>query len=241
MRIPRVPHVPVRAHCARRWTRTDGAHVSRCPKSIVAPDTTAFGDSCARKCLGSAFSACSIPSAHWVFPDFAGRKFRFHDVELGGLVDYARQALAIDERRRVFAPSVWTKAPSRGSMRRSEPVSSLWTPTLSRSGSTGSHSDVGGGYEEHALSDQPLAWMIAEAESAGQRDSSKPSAGRFAVESEHLRTVAKPLNAHDSLSRWYRLLNAVGWATERFRSSSVVIGRSFGGRRVLEMPNDARD
>ena len=172
-------------------------------------------------------------------PGLAGRKFRFHDVELGGLVDYARQALAIDERRRVFAPSVWTKVPSSGSDAAKRTGVEPMDPDVKQVWFDGVHSDVGGGYEEHALSDQPLAWMIAEAESAGKRDSSQPSAG-LAVKREYLRTIAKPLNVHDSLSVWYRLLNAVGWATERFRSSSVVITRVFRGRRVLEMPNDRK-
>ncbi|QBI01215.1 DUF2235 domain-containing protein [Pseudoduganella albidiflava] len=77
----------------------------------------------------------------------------FHSTSLSGNVQTARHALAMDEQRKTFAPTLWTDvAPDAD-------VQQLWFP--------GVHSDVGGGYRECGLSDGALAWMIGEAKAAG--------------------------------------------------------------------------
>jgi uncharacterized protein (DUF2235 family) len=82
------------------------------------------------------------------------REHQFHDTELSGSVRRAAQALAIDERRAPFAPSLWSFVPKDG-----QTVEQVWFP--------GVHSDVGGGYAEVDLSDGALAWMIGCAREAG--------------------------------------------------------------------------
>ena len=79
--------------------------------------------------------------------------WRFHDTALGDNVGFARHAVALDEMRASFTPTLWTKA---------APGSDLvqrWFP--------GVHADVGGGYAETGLSDNALKWMIDEAIQAG--------------------------------------------------------------------------
>lgn len=84
----------------------------------------------------------------------------FHDTNLGRNVEVARHAVAIDERRGAFQPTLWTDIePGRN-------VKQIWFP--------GAHSDVGGGYREKGLSDGALKWMITEAEETKLRF--KPSA-----------------------------------------------------------------
>jgi uncharacterized protein (DUF2235 family) len=82
------------------------------------------------------------------------REHQFHDTELSGSVKRAAHALAIDERRAPFAPSLWSAVPKQGQV-----VEQVWFP--------GVHSDVGGGYAEVALSDIALEWMIGRARAAG--------------------------------------------------------------------------
>ncbi len=82
------------------------------------------------------------------------RKYQFHDVELSGSVHHACQALAIDDRRAPFSPAVWAYVPKEG-----QTVEQVWFP--------GVHSDVGGGYGDHRLSDLPLRWMLEQARAAG--------------------------------------------------------------------------
>jgi uncharacterized protein (DUF2235 family) len=79
---------------------------------------------------------------------------QFHDPELSGTVRNARHALAIDERRTPFEPTLWSYKPKEG-----QTVRQVWFP--------GVHSDVGGGYPQTGLSDLALGWMIEEARGCG--------------------------------------------------------------------------
>ncbi|MCW5758849.1 MAG: DUF2235 domain-containing protein, partial [Phenylobacterium sp.] len=91
------------------------------------------------------------------------RSVQFHDTELSSLIENAYQALAIDERRGPFQPTLWTGAPgeARSCDGRMVPqrVVQAWFP--------GVHSDVGGGYDEKAYADVTLDWMLDVARSLG--------------------------------------------------------------------------
>jgi uncharacterized protein (DUF2235 family) len=80
----------------------------------------------------------------------------FHDCKVGRNVRIARHALAIDELRSDFEPTVWWPRPRLD-------LKQVWF--------AGSHGDVGGGYKPGTggtrLSDTPLAWMMREAMAAG--------------------------------------------------------------------------
>ncbi|MGH4016407.1 MAG: phospholipase effector Tle1 domain-containing protein [Pseudonocardiaceae bacterium] len=76
----------------------------------------------------------------------------FHNVELNPRIRHARHALAMDEARGPFTPTLWADwAPD-------QDVKQVWFP--------GSHLDVGGYYPDRGLSDGPLLWMIEEAHDA---------------------------------------------------------------------------
>lgn len=77
------------------------------------------------------------------------RFYQFQDTDLGVGIENAFHALAIDEHRPEFVPTLWRKAAGAPSTQRLEQV---WF--------AGAHSDVGGGYGEHGLSDVALAWMV---------------------------------------------------------------------------------
>ena len=78
----------------------------------------------------------------------------FHDTELSGIVQAACHALAIDEHRAPFEPSLWMERP-----KPNQTVEQVWF--------AGVHSDVGGGYPETQLSDISLQWMLDRARDAG--------------------------------------------------------------------------
>ena len=82
-------------------------------------------------------------------------KWRFHTDYLEPNVKYARHALAIDEQRSSFTPTLWTDPATKTPCENSDRVKQLWFP--------GVHGDVGGGYFECGLSDIALGWMIEEA------------------------------------------------------------------------------
>jgi uncharacterized protein (DUF2235 family) len=76
-------------------------------------------------------------------------KYRFHDVTLSSRVENAFHALAIDERRKPFAPTLWE-----------QPVEDMDRNWLEQAWFSGVHSNVGGGYPDASLSDVTLRWMI---------------------------------------------------------------------------------
>lgn len=81
-------------------------------------------------------------------------RHQFHDTELSGSVKNAYHALAIDERRPPFQPTLWEYKPKPGQV-----VEQVWFP--------GVHTNVGGGYPDQSLADISLGWMIAKAKAAG--------------------------------------------------------------------------
>ena len=79
---------------------------------------------------------------------------RFSNTFLSGEILTARHALAIDERRRAFVPTLWTTEDGEEDDR----LQQVWF--------SGCHADVGGGYlpqPEGLASDASLAWMAGEA------------------------------------------------------------------------------
>ena len=78
----------------------------------------------------------------------------FHDATLNPRVPYARQALALDENREIFAPELWDELKETPEAKARGRIKQVWFP--------GVHSDVGGGYPETGLSDLALEWMVKE-------------------------------------------------------------------------------
>jgi len=62
-------------------------------------------------------------------------------------IDFAIQALALNERRKAFQPTVWRADPGTD-------LKQCWF--------LGAHSDVGGGNEDTGLANLALVWMIAQ-------------------------------------------------------------------------------
>jgi uncharacterized protein (DUF2235 family) len=113
--------------------------------------------------------------------------WKFHDVMLSRYVDFAYHALALDERRKSFVPTLWDQddtAPS------SQVLRQVWF--------TGVHSDIGGGYSESGLSDIPLRWLMSRAERCGL------ALDEAAIPSGVHPNLCGPL--HRSLTSFYRVL-----------------------------------
>ena len=120
---------------------------------------------------------------------FTRQKFGFHDVTLSARVDHAFHALAIDERRKPFAPTLWEIPDSDVTPDRTQRVEQMWF--------AGVHSNVGGGYPDVGLSNHALRWMLDRAQSAGL--ALKPDVVD-ALEARHDGTL------YDSMSRFYRAM-----------------------------------
>mgnify|MGYP003379518117 FL=1 len=82
--------------------------------------------------------------------------YHFHDTNLSPQVHHAYHAVALDEMRASFAPTLWTMKKARPDNTTYE---QLWF--------VGNHSDVGGGHVECGLSDIALQWMSEKAANCG--------------------------------------------------------------------------
>jgi len=91
-----------------------------------------------------------IPVPFW--GTLGEKEFLFHDTEPSKIVQHARHAVAIDENREDFAPTLWSPKPGLDLLQ-------VWF--------AGVHSDIGGGYAEHGLSDCASQWMVNEAAKVG--------------------------------------------------------------------------
>ncbi|CAA7265843.1 unnamed protein product [Cyclocybe aegerita] len=78
--------------------------------------------------------------------------FGFPDRQLGEHVQYARQALALDEMRLDFTCNKFIQ--SEAGRQKGQILKQVWF--------AGSHTDIGGGYKNHDLSDLSLIWMASE-------------------------------------------------------------------------------
>jgi len=130
--------------------------------------------------------ALGIPLSH---VPFSRDYYRFHDTELSKIVDYAYHAVAVDERRKDYAPTVWTKIKAEN-----KEVEQCWF--------IGAHSNVGGGYDNDALPNLTLRWMQDKAEAAGLLLRDKCPVGS----DEHLAPVRN--SYAEFLFGVYRIFNA---------------------------------
>jgi uncharacterized protein (DUF2235 family) len=83
-------------------------------------------------------------------PQHHSLDYSFIDTRVPPAVEHAIHALALDERREPFAPTMWDLPnPKEGQ-------------TLTQCWFVGGHADVGGSYEDTRASDITLAWMISQ-------------------------------------------------------------------------------
>ncbi|KXX82476.1 hypothetical protein MMYC01_201223 [Madurella mycetomatis] len=82
------------------------------------------------------------------------RMLRFTNTQISNKVENAFQALALDEPRYAFRPSLWERVPG-GTTN----LKQVWFP--------GNHSNVGGGWHDQQIADITLAWMCDQLSTIG--------------------------------------------------------------------------
>jgi uncharacterized protein (DUF2235 family) len=89
------------------------------------------------------------------FEELNDERYAFHDTKLSRIVKNAFHALALDEHREPFKPTFFAPRVDAPGQR----LEQVWF--------AGSHSDVGGGYQNQRLSKPPLRWMQQRARECG--------------------------------------------------------------------------
>ncbi|KAK4231482.1 hypothetical protein QBC38DRAFT_465840 [Podospora fimiseda] len=84
------------------------------------------------------------------------KEFRLYDTNLSDRIEYAFHALALDEHRPPFAPTVWERTAKN---KNTTDLRQVWFP--------GNHGNVGGGWEDAGMANMSLAWMMDQLASIG--------------------------------------------------------------------------
>ncbi|MBV9281455.1 MAG: DUF2235 domain-containing protein [Chloroflexi bacterium] len=100
---------------------------------------------------------------------FINQRWEFHDVKLSSYVGNAYQAVAIDERRPQFMPTLWEQQPHA----QGQTMEQVWF--------AGVHSNVVVGYTDSGLSDIAFLWLKDRAEGCG-----------LVFDQEYIRSTFKP-------------------------------------------------
>ncbi|WP_303904504.1 DUF2235 domain-containing protein [Thiohalomonas denitrificans] len=140
-----------------------------------------------------------VPLPFW--GTLGDRDYLFHDTEPSKIIRHARHAVAIDENRGDFEPTLWDQRPGLD-------IRQVWF--------AGTHSDIGGGYKEPGLSHCAGDWMLHEATAFGLQfephlhDSLVPDPldklhnerkGLYLMRTEAIRQISGPLHA-SARQRW---------------------------------------
>ncbi|ROO86056.1 putative alpha/beta hydrolase family protein DUF2235 [Actinocorallia herbida] len=158
------------------------------------------------------------------------RRWEFHDTTLSSLVDGAFHALAIDEQRSVFEPTLWHQQPDSPG----QELRQVWF--------TGVHCDIGGGYRESGLSDLSLLWMADRAREYGLHflpDAFSPDGPAAVAPGKSIRFATAPDAMgplHPSRNGLYRLVDAV----DRAIGAAVDDRGRPDGNEYLAMPAEQR-
>lgn len=125
-------------------------------------------------------------------------KYHYLDTHLRVQNEFAFQALALDEQRKNFEPTFWTKttenaAPDTGPPpRKLSQVEQRWF--------VGAHANVGGGYPSDVLAQPPLQWLMGKAAALGLQ-----FRGPFLAD-QQVPTAAITDSYALFLHGWYRLI-----------------------------------
>ena len=112
----------------------------------------------------------------------------FYNTHLSPDIKNAYQALAMDEKRGVFQPALWT-----GDINSDQTVEQTWF--------AGVHADVGGGYDQASLSNVALSWMVHKSINLGLSFSNEYLAYMGEMHADDL---------HDSYNWSYRAMERMG-------------------------------
>lgn len=115
---------------------------------------------------------------------FNRNKYKYHDIGLNPHVANAFQALAIDEQRKPFAPSLFTRPPG-------------WNGNLQQAWFPGFHCNVGGSSDPDGVANEALHWIAEKAEGLG-----------LELDGQYLAHYLPCFNSelHDSMSIMYKLM-----------------------------------
>ena len=158
------------------------------------------------------------------------KDFSFVDTKVKRNIEYAFQALALDEHRRSFSPTVWE-----------QPADQTWPKVLKQCWFPGVHSDIGGSYPDTDLANLTLAWMISQLDPILDFDHSYiVKQSRLAMEAaQKSGRTPRPWGLgkiHDSMTLFYHLGGSVTRTPKQYTETNPTTMRPT--HRLLQNTNE---
>jgi uncharacterized protein (DUF2235 family) len=184
----------------------DSVHSPRAEASRLFRQNYSWSDTTPIRCVGVWDTVGSLGVPNTIAQGVLKHVFRvnreFHDTSLSSTVSFAFHAVAIDERREPFLPTLWVVPPDAPAHK--QHVEQTWFP--------GCHSDVGGGNPSSDLSAITLDWMVTRARLAGLDVADSSGLGPPSFPPHHCDPLG-PIT--ESLTLFYRLFFRSGVRTIR--------------------------
>ncbi len=137
---------------------------------------------------------------------FSSDYYRFFDTDVSRMVENAYHAVALDEHRHDFAPTMWSRTKEPELTR----IEQRWFP--------GCHADVGGGYKNGGLEQLSLQWLQQKAQACGLAFTSPVTL--------EPRAYLAPM--HDSLSAFaFGLYEKLPWTFPYFRPRHLGVNETI--------------
>jgi uncharacterized protein (DUF2235 family) len=138
-------------------------------------------------------------------------KYKYHQVGITAEMQHAYHALAIDERRKPFKPTLWERPPQ-------------WNGTLEQAWFCGVHTNVGGSCTHDGLANEALHWIVEKAEGHG-----------LAFDGAYLSPFLPCFNSEllESMTAKYRPLGEYVRPLGEFAAHGEMIHQSVLDRRAL--------
>jgi uncharacterized protein (DUF2235 family) len=175
-----------------------------------------------------------IPTRYAISP-FFDKKFQFHDTSLSAFVESARHAVAIDERRKDFVPTLWDNtdtlnaAKGKASTDADAPYLQKWFP--------GVHSSVGGGGQRRGLADGALDWVLDGARACGLVLDPQDSSRIFELKPDY----TDYLQDSPKESEFYHIETFFAAADRKPNPATLYEVSMSAQRRWLENPQNLKD
>ena len=164
------------------------------------------------KCVGvwDTVGALGIPLRFFQLSN--KERYRFHDITLSDWVKNAFHALAIDERRKTFCPTLWETSKNVPKENRMEQV---WF--------SGVHANIGGGYKQNGLSDITLEWMMKKSSQLGLHfDKTELKDDSSIPKQLHIRSMMKGFMRDSMSDFWiYRFLETARWRIMYYKRDEI--------------------
>jgi uncharacterized protein (DUF2235 family) len=173
-----IPFHPIWLLFRESWDEDDQGIPVRQPENLTETLLRQWSRRVKVHCLAVFDTVGSMGFDALAIPFLRDHTARFHDTHLTTLVVNGFQALAIDEHRANFVHIPWHRAvdppltpggTAPGDTRHGGRIEQRWF--------IGSHSNVGGGYDDGVLAQRPLAWFAEEASRLGLVFREMPATG----------------------------------------------------------------